>query len=264
MAARWWYRFPTWRGLSLIASSKLDWMGFTFSNCLKMTTVEWEGLSYTNQDRNHYSGHQDAECSWWEGSADLQIDCCGSEEIWLPWWQCVELYAEKVATGGPCAIAQAESLCYRLVGPPPSCAAGLLWYAAVLPGEWGQRLQGGSVWETLRTEGWIHAWLSPCRWPHEPQWGPLSYYVEPAACPVLFRQGVLGVKGKSVLPWDPISKTGPQKPLPPLWKPKVKHCPPPSSLNRRVGSLSRLHAPAGTHSKIGLLGHWIWSLDAAL
>lgn len=38
-------------------------------------------LSYTSHDRNHYPGHQYAECSWWEGPADLQTDCCGSEKI---------------------------------------------------------------------------------------------------------------------------------------------------------------------------------------
>lgn len=84
---------------------------------------------------------------------------------------------------------------------------------------------------------------------------------------MLLRQGVLGVKGKSMLPWDPAGKTGPKKPLPEdvsIVEAKDETRPPPSSLNRRVGSLSRLHAPAGTHSKIGLLGHWIWSLDAAL
>ena len=32
--------------------------------------------------------------------------------------------------------------------------------------------------------------------------------------PVLLRQGVLGVKGQSMLPWDPTGKTGPKKPLP--------------------------------------------------
>ena len=32
--------------------------------------------------------------------------------------------------------------------------------------------------------------------------------------PVLLRQGVLGIKGQSMLPWDPTGKTGPKKPLP--------------------------------------------------
>lgn len=86
-------------------------------------------------------------------------------------------------------------------------------------------------------------------------------------CPMLLRQGVLGVKGKSMLPWDPAGKTGPKKPLPEdvsIVEAKDETRPPPLSLNRGVRSLSCLHAPAGTHSKIGLLGHWIWSLDAAL
>merc|ERR1739842_187529 len=63
----------------------------------------------------------------------------------------VELYAEKVATRGLCAIAQAESLRYKLIG-------GLA--------------------------------------------------VRRACC------GVLGIKGKIMLPWDPTGKMGPKKPLP--------------------------------------------------
>ena len=38
--------------------------------------------------------------------------------------------------------------CLSLVRPK-----GLLWWAAVHPGEWGQRLRGRGVWETSRTEG---------------------------------------------------------------------------------------------------------------
>lgn len=31
---------------------------------------------------------QDTECSRWEGPTHPGIDCCGSEEVWLPWGQC--------------------------------------------------------------------------------------------------------------------------------------------------------------------------------
>uniref|UniRef100_A0A2K5K3X5 Small ribosomal subunit protein uS3 n=1 Tax=Colobus angolensis palliatus TaxID=336983 RepID=A0A2K5K3X5_COLAP len=43
---------------------------------------------------------------------------------------------------------------------------------------------------------------------------PVNYYVDTAVCHVLLRQGVLGVKVKIMLPWDPTGKTGPKKPLP--------------------------------------------------
>ncbi|KAL4689291.1 hypothetical protein H8959_012082 [Pygathrix nigripes] len=43
---------------------------------------------------------------------------------------------------------------------------------------------------------------------------PVNYYVDTAVCHVLLRQGVLGIKVKIMLPWDPTGKTGPKKPLP--------------------------------------------------
>merc|ERR1711974_39293 len=39
-------------------------------------------------------------------------------------------------------------------------------------------------------------------------------YVDTACRHVLLRQGVLGIKVKIMLPWDPQGKCGPKKPLP--------------------------------------------------
>lgn len=43
---------------------------------------------------------------------------------------------------------------------------------------------------------------------------PINDYVDTATRHVLLRQGVLGIKVKIMLPWDPNGKTGPKKPLP--------------------------------------------------
>lgn len=43
------------------------------------------------------------------------IDCCSSEEVWLLEGS-AELYAEKVAAIGLCAVVQAESLCHKALG----------------------------------------------------------------------------------------------------------------------------------------------------
>ncbi|OBS78437.1 hypothetical protein A6R68_19175, partial [Neotoma lepida] len=43
---------------------------------------------------------------------------------------------------------------------------------------------------------------------------PVNYYVDNAVHHVLLRQGVLGIKMKILLPWDPSGKIGPKKPLP--------------------------------------------------
>merc|ERR1712029_598279 len=43
---------------------------------------------------------------------------------------------------------------------------------------------------------------------------PCNDYVDTACRRVLLRQGVLGIKVKIMLPWDPAGKMGPKKPLP--------------------------------------------------
>ena len=43
---------------------------------------------------------------------------------------------------------------------------------------------------------------------------PCNDYVDTACRHVLLRQGVLGIKVKIMLPWDPQGKLGPKKPLP--------------------------------------------------
>ena len=42
----------------------------------------------------------------------------------------------------------------------------------------------------------------------------VARYCTADADEVLFRSGVLGIKVKIMLPWDPTGKTGPKKPLP--------------------------------------------------
>jgi len=43
---------------------------------------------------------------------------------------------------------------------------------------------------------------------------PTNHYVDTAVRHVLLRQGVLGIKVKIMLPFDPTGKKGPKKPLP--------------------------------------------------
>lgn len=43
---------------------------------------------------------------------------------------------------------------------------------------------------------------------------PTNHYVDTAVRHVLLRQGVLGIKVKIMLPFDPTGKRGPKKPLP--------------------------------------------------
>ncbi|XP_051161778.1 40S ribosomal protein S3 [Leptopilina boulardi] len=122
----------------------------------------------------------------------------------------VELYAEKVATRGLCAIAQAESLRYKLIGGLAVRRAcyGVLRFImesgakgceVVVSGKLrGQRAKSMKFVDGLM----IHSGE------------PTNDYVNTATRHVLLRQGVLGIKVKIMLPWDPNGKTGPKNPLP--------------------------------------------------
>jgi small subunit ribosomal protein S3e len=122
----------------------------------------------------------------------------------------VELYAEKVATRGLCAIAQAESLRYKLIGGLAVRRAcyGVLRFImesgakgceVVVSGKLrGQRAKSMKFVDGLM----IHSG-DPC-----------NDYVDTATRHVLLRQGVLGIKVKIMLPWDTTGKIGPKRPLP--------------------------------------------------
>merc|ERR1711860_139212 len=122
----------------------------------------------------------------------------------------VELYAEKVATRGLCAIAQCESLRYKLIGGLAVRRAcyGVLRFImesgakgceVVVSGKLrGQRAKAMKFVDGLM----IHSG-DPC-----------NHYVDCAVRHVLLRQGVLGIRVKIMLPWDPTGKMGPRRPLP--------------------------------------------------
>merc|ERR1719186_192846 len=122
----------------------------------------------------------------------------------------VELYAEKVAQRGLCAIAQAESLRYKLVGGLAVRRAcyGVLRFImesgakgceVVVSG----KLRGQRAKSMKFTDGlMIHSG------------DPVNDYVDMACRHVLLRQGVIGIKVKIMLPWDPAGKMGPKMPIP--------------------------------------------------
>ncbi|CAI8040394.1 40S ribosomal protein S3-B [Geodia barretti] len=136
----------------------------------------------------------------------------------------VELYAEKVAARGLCAIAQCESLRYKLIGGLAVRRAcyGVLRFImesgakgceVVVSGKLrGQRAKSMKFVDGLM----IHAG------------NPTRDYIDSAITPrtletrvsfssiyfVYSYAGVLGIKVKIMLPHDPTGKSGPKKPLP--------------------------------------------------
>uniref|UniRef100_A0A2R9BUV4 Small ribosomal subunit protein uS3 n=1 Tax=Pan paniscus TaxID=9597 RepID=A0A2R9BUV4_PANPA len=103
---------------------------------------------------------------------------------------------------GLCAIAQAESLPYKLLG-------GLAVRRACYGALWFIMETGAKGCEVVRAKSmkFVDGLMIHSK-------DPVNYYVDTAVRHVLLRQGVLGIKVKIMLPWDPTGKIGPKKPLP--------------------------------------------------
>jgi len=122
----------------------------------------------------------------------------------------VELYAERVANRGLSAVAQAESLRYKLLG---GLAVRRACYGVVrFIMESGARGTEVIVSGKLRAQ---RAKSMKFRDGYMIKTGqPVKDYVDSATRHVLLRQGVLGVKVAIMLPHDPTGKLGPKKPQP--------------------------------------------------
>jgi small subunit ribosomal protein S3e len=146
-----------------------------------------------------------------------------------------------VATRGLCAIAQAESLRYKLIGGLAVRRAcyGVLRFImesgakgceVVVSGKLrGQRAKAMKFVDGLM----IHSG------------DPVNEYVDMACRHVLLRQGVLGIKVKIMLPWDPSGKIGPKRPLPDhvsIVEPKEETLPPNPFSETKAAKPDQAHA----------------------
>jgi len=122
----------------------------------------------------------------------------------------VELYAEKVANRGLCAVAQCESLRYKLIGGLAvrrACygvvrfvmESGANGVEAVVAG----KIRGARAKSMKFTDGYMIK-----------SGQPKKEYVDTAVRHVALRQGMLGVRVTIMLPHDPTGKTGPKNALP--------------------------------------------------
>ncbi|CAE6445116.1 unnamed protein product, partial [Rhizoctonia solani] len=107
----------------------------------------------------------------------------------------LDLYAEKVASRGLSAVAQCESLRYKLLGGLAVRRAcyGVLRFVME---------SGAKGCEVVVSGFMIHSGQ------------PARDFVDYAVRHVLLRQGVLGIKVKIMKGWDPTGNLGPKKPLP--------------------------------------------------
>eukprot|EP00735_Rhodelphis_limneticus_P000667 TRINITY_DN11189_c0_g1::TRINITY_DN11189_c0_g1_i1::g.6561::m.6561 TRINITY_DN11189_c0_g1::TRINITY_DN11189_c0_g1_i1::g.6561 ORF type:complete len:221 (+),score=74.83,sp/Q9FJA6/RS33_ARATH/85.12/2e-130,Ribosomal_S3_C/PF00189.15/5.2e-16,KH_2/PF07650.12/6.6e-14 TRINITY_DN11189_c0_g1_i1:100-762(+) len=122
----------------------------------------------------------------------------------------VELYAEKVANRGLCAIAQCESLRYKLLGGLAVRRAcyGVLRFVMESGAKGCEVSVSGKLRaQRAKTMKFIDGYMKSSG-------NPIREYVDSAVRHVLLRQGVLGLKVKIMLPHDPYGKNGPVNPLP--------------------------------------------------
>jgi len=119
----------------------------------------------------------------------------------------VELYAERVQNRALCAIAQAESLRYKLLGGLAVRRAcyGVLRYI-MENGAKGVELTINGKLRGQRAKGMKFKDGYMIKSGHA-----VTYYVDEATRHILLKQGVLGIKVKIMLPYDPTGKNGPKK-----------------------------------------------------
>ncbi|KAG2403169.1 40S ribosomal protein [Vigna angularis] len=133
----------------------------------------------------------------------------------------VELYAEKVNNRGLCAIAQAESLRYKLLGGlAVRRILDVLVVIAVVAcyGVLRFVMESGAKGCEVIVSGKLRAQRAKSMKFKDgymiSSGQPVKDYIDSAVRHVLLRQGVLGIKVKIMLDWDPKGKQGPVTPLP--------------------------------------------------
>merc|ERR1711907_5657 len=122
----------------------------------------------------------------------------------------VDLFCEKVLNRGLCAVAQAESLRFKLLGGLAvrrACygvlrfimESGALGCEVIVSG----KLRAQRAKSMKFSDGYMIKAGNPCR-----------DLIDSAVRHVLLRQGVLGIKVNIMFPFDPQGKTGPKTPMP--------------------------------------------------
>jgi len=122
----------------------------------------------------------------------------------------VELFAEKVNNRGLCAVAQCESLRYKLLAGLAVRRAcyGVVRYIMEAGAKGCEVVVSGKLRAArAKSMKFIDGFMI-----HSGQ--PVRDYVDTATRHVLLRQGVLGIKVKIMLPHDPTGKIGPKVSLP--------------------------------------------------
>jgi len=126
----------------------------------------------------------------------------------------VELFAERVDNRGLCAVAQAESLRYKLIGGLAVRRAcyGVLRFV----------MEAGAKGCEVTVSGKLRAQRAKAMKFKDgymiKSGQPTRDFIDTAIRHVMLRQGVIGIKVQIMLPWDPTGKNGPKIPQPDVVK----------------------------------------------
>jgi small subunit ribosomal protein S3e len=122
----------------------------------------------------------------------------------------VELFAERVLNRGLCAMAQCESLRYKLLGGLAVRRAcyGVLRYIMESGAKGCEVIVSGKLRaQRAKSMKFKDGYMISSG-------QPAKEYIDSAIRHVLLRQGCIGIKVNIMLPHDPSGKQGPKKPLP--------------------------------------------------
>eukprot|EP01125_Pyxidicula_operculata_P010472 TRINITY_DN3443_c0_g1_i1.p1 TRINITY_DN3443_c0_g1~~TRINITY_DN3443_c0_g1_i1.p1 ORF type:complete len:236 (-),score=52.01 TRINITY_DN3443_c0_g1_i1:70-777(-) len=126
----------------------------------------------------------------------------------------IELYAERVLHRGLCAVAQAESLKYKLIKglAVRKACYGVMRFVMDNDAKGCELIISGKL-RSQRAKA-----MKFCDGYMKKSGQAAKQYVDTATRHVLLKSGVLGVRVSIMLPWDPTGKKGPKKPLPDVVK----------------------------------------------
>jgi small subunit ribosomal protein S3e len=122
----------------------------------------------------------------------------------------IELFAEKMENRGLSAVAQCESLKFKLLSALPvrRACTGVIRYIMESGAKGCEIVISGKLrGQRAKSMKFVDGMML-----HSGQ--PSKEFIDHAVRHVLLRQGVLGIKVKILLPWDPKGIIGPKKPLP--------------------------------------------------
>jgi len=126
----------------------------------------------------------------------------------------VELFAERVNNKGLCAVAQAESLRYKLIeGLAVRRACYTVLRSVMEAGAKGCEVTVSGKLRAQRAKAMKFKDGYMIKSGH-----PTKDFIDTAIRHVLLKQGVIGIKVQIMLPWDPTGVNGPKMPQPDVVK----------------------------------------------